>query len=1331
MDARVYLILICLFTPSGDGFAQAAPRFERLATAEGLSNPGVGCMTQDREGFLWFGTRDGLNRFDGYAFKIFKHDLYDPAHTLPHNWVLDVIEARDGTLWISTAGGLCRMDKRTGRVTSYRVDPKPGNEWDAGNQLLEDRAGTIWMGSSRGLVRFDPRLHRLRLYPSPARYGSVQCLREDRFGRFWAGTEGGLCRFDPATGRFGAFPVPYALPKPPNVVALHLDPRQMLWVGTEGAGLFVIDTHLPQPAARRYQTKSPVNAVIQYKGICPDGDSLLWLGTSQGLQRVNRLTREVITYRANAAVPDALSGDCVLQVLKDRSGMLWIGTCQQGVNRLNLVPPKFGVFQFQPTRPGAVAAANSLQALLEDRAGITWLGVTNQGLFRVDPRTRQPQRVPLNPEAKPATNDTVMSLHEDRSGRLWVGTPSALVQVDPRTGTVRQRYPTDVEVNYLDEAPDGRLWLAGNGGVGQLDEKTGRFRYFRYRSTGQSWLGAFYVSDLEITRTGEAWIGHGNGGITRLDTRRGRVIWHRPDPGKALNGALNDVSVRTIYEDTHGTIWVGTNQGGLNRYDSRTQAFRYVTTHLGLPSNYIASITDDSTGHLWLGTDNGLCRYNAVTGTCRTYGLSDYLPSSTFQDGCVHRRGKRLLFGTDNGLVVIEPARVRTNAYVPPVWVTELRVMHRPLPVPDRHQVLELPHDQNVISFEFAALNYESTGKNQYAYQLVGTNDGWVFNGTSRTANFTNLDPGAYEFRVKASNNDGIWNERGASVRFVIRPPWWRTWWAVAGYSLLGMGGVWAFSRYQVHRARQAQELAMQHREAEQLRSLDELKTRFFANVTHELRTPLTLILSPTESLLHDPATTHPVVRTNLNLIRRNARHLLALINQLLDLSKLEAAQMGVAERPGNLGEFLAQVVELFQPLAESRRIALTFEASPYPAYVLFDPEKWQRILSNLLSNGLKFTPEGGQVAVCLTGSAESEDQTRFRLVVTDSGVGIPAGKMDRIFDRFYQADTSPTRAFGGTGIGLALVKELTERMGGRVGVVSAEGQGARFWVEVPLRPATEASPTAPLRPAAEPTMEPDVLVPPATSDEQAPVVLVVEDSTELRQFLARELAPTYQILTAENGHEGYNLARRELPDVVISDVTMPFLDGCTLTHRLKTDPLTAHVGVILLTARATHEGVLEGLEQGADDYLTKPFDLRELRLRLENQLSRRENLRRYHQQQLAQPEAAPAVAPDPFLEKMEPLLENHLANSGYGAEELAHDLNMSRRTLHRKMKALTDLSPSEYLRRYRLRRAAQLLREGHTVAEVAFRVGYESQTHFSAVFKEFYQTTPSEYAKR
>jgi len=1328
MDARVYPVLLWLLLPWEATLAQAALRFERLGTAEGLSNPGVSCMVQDREGFLWFGTRNGLNRYDGYTFKVFRHDLYDPAHTLPHNWVLDVLEVRDGALWVSTAGGLCRMDKRTGRVTSYRVDPRPGNEWDAGNQLLEDRAGSIWMGSSRGLVRFDPPTRRLRLYPSPARYGSVQCLREDRHGRFWAGTERGLCQFDPVTGRFSAFPVPYALPCPPNIVALHLDARQTLWVGTEGAGLFSIDARLPEPTAVRFHAKSALNAVVQYKGICTDGDSLLWLGTSQGLQRVNRLTRDVTTCRADPSVPDALSGDCVLQVLKDRGGMLWIGTCQQGINRLNLAPPKFGTLQLRPTRHGAVAADNSLQALLEDRAGTTWLGVTNRGLYRVDPRTRSPQRVRLNPAAATAT-DTVMSLLEDRSGRLWAGTPHALVHLDPTTSAVRRRYPTEVPVNYLDEDPAGRLWLAGDGGVGQLDEQTGRFRYYRYRPTGWSWLGAFYVSGLEITRDGELWIGHGNGGITRLDPRAGRVVRHRPDYRNPLSGNLNDASVRTLYEDTHGTLWVGTNQGGLNRYDPRTNSFRYVTTHLGLPSNYVASITEDAAGRLWLGTDNGLCRYDPVTGACRTYGLSDFLPSITFQDGCVHRRGDRLLFGTDNGLVLIHPARVRTNAYVPPVRVTEFRVMHEPQPVPDG--VPELPHDRNVVSFGFAALNYESTSKNQYAYQLVGTNDGWVFNGTERTATFTNLEPGAYEFRVKASNNDGVWNERGASVRFVIRPPWWRTWWAVAGYGLLGFGAVWAFARYQVRRARQAQELSLQQREAEQLRAVDDLKTRFFANVTHELRTPLTLILSPTESLLCHPATDHPVVRTNLNLIRRNVRHLLALINQLLDLSKLEAAQMDLEERPGYLGEFLGQVVELFQPLAESKGITLTFENATLPEPTLCDPEKWQRILSNLLSNGLKFTPEGGQVAVSLHEETGAKDSGFLRLTVADSGIGIPAGKVERIFDRFYQADTSPTRAFGGTGIGLALVKELTERMGGRVGVASVEGQGARFWVEMPRRLANGTKPMVPLRPAAEPTREPEVLLPPATSDEQAPMVLLVEDSTELRHFLARELAPTYQILTAENGQEGYNLARRELPDVVVSDVTMPLLDGYALTLRLKTDPLTAHIGVILLTARATREGVLEGLERGADDYLTKPFDLRELRLRLENLLARRESLRRYHQQQLAQPEAANVVPTDPFLKKLEPLLESRLGDSAYGAEELAHDLNMSRRTLHRKMKALTDLSPSEHLRRYRLRRAAQLLREGHTVAEVAFRVGYESQTHFSAVFKEFFQTTPSEYAKR
>ena len=1330
MDVKRHLALffgtLALLIP-----AQAQPtlRFEHLSTPEGLSHPGVGCLVQDREGFLWFGTRDGLNRYDGYRFKRYKHDLYDPTNTLPHNWILDVLEARDGTLWVSTAGGLCRLDKRTGRVTSYRVETEPGSEWDAGNQLFEDQRGAIWMGSSRGLVRYDPRRRRLARFPTPGRFGSVQCLRQDARGRFWAGTERGLCRFDPANGRFEAFPMPYAGPRWPNVVAMSLDARQTLWVGTEGEGLFAIDTRPERPGAERYLTKTPIGAVIQYKGICTDGDSLLWLGTNQGLQRVNRLTREVITYRADPTQPHALSGDCVQPVLKDRSGMLWVGTCQQGINKLNLSPAKFEVHQLVPTQRGALTAANSLQTLLIDHRGNTWLGVTNRGLFRLDARTRRVTRVPLR--AGRAEADTVLCLHQDRARRLWAGTNHALVQIDPDGSTVGRTYPTEVPVNYLAEDPTGRLWIAGDGGIGKFDESRADFTYHKYGETAPAWLRAYYVSDLEISRTGELWIGHGNGGITRFDPQTGRVVRHQPPPVRPPAGELNDISVRTIFKDARGIMWVGTNQGGLNRYDPRTNTFRYVTTHQGLPSNYVASIADDANGCLWLGTDNGLCQYNPATGACRTYGLSDYLPSSTFQDGCVWQ-ADRILFGTDNGTVLIYPDRVHGNRYVPPVHITEMKVMQEPVPVPDN--LLELPHDRNFLSFEFTALNYEASEKNQYAYQLVGVNDGWVFNGTNRTATFTQLDPGVYVFRVKASNNDGLWNEQGAAIRFVIHPPWWRTWWAVGLYTLLGFGAVWALVRYQAARSRARQEMLLQQREAEQLRAVDELKTRLFSNLTHEFRTPLTLILSPTENLLQNPETAHPVVRSKLMLIRHNARQLLALINQLLDLAKLEAGRMSVLTRQGNLGQFLGQVVEQFQPLAESRGITLAFVNDSVSEAVLFDPEKWQKILSNLLSNSLKFTPESGYVAISLHELTDTPELAQFRLKVTDSGIGISSEKIDRIFDRFYQADASTTRVFAGTGIGLALVKELTELLGGHIAVESTEGQGTTFTVTVPvwLARASEETPDADLPPTPEWGAAPAPQVLPLEGPGEAPLVLIVEDSTELRGYLAQELASGYRILTAENGQAGWELARRELPDVVISDVTMPLMDGYALTRHLKTDPLTAHVAVMLLTARAAQERVIDGLSVGADDYLTKPFDVRELRLRLENLLTWREKLRLYHQQLVRQPDVPVALSsPDPFLEKLLPLLEKNLADSGYGTEALASDLSMSRRTLHRKMTALLGLGPSEYIRQYRLKRGAQLLREGNTVAEVAFRVGYESQTHFSAVFKEFYQIPPSEYARR
>ncbi|MDB5243502.1 MAG: hybrid sensor histidine kinase/response regulator, partial [Spirosoma sp.] len=602
-------------------------------------------------------------------------------------------------------------------------------------------------------------------------------------------------------------------------------------------------------------------------------------------------------------------------------------------------------------------------------------------------------------------------------------------------------------------------------------------------------------------------------------------------------------------------------------------------------------------------------------------------------------------------------------------------------------------------------------------------------------------------FRVKAANSDGIWHEKEASVRLLIRSPWWATGWAYGLYALLAGGAVWGFIRFYTSRIQQQQAMKLSRREAEQLKAVDELKTRFFSNITHEFRTPLSLIMSPVEKLLRDNRFDEPTQQT-LALVQRNAHQLLRLINQLLDLAKLEAHHMVVSPMRGGITEFVGHLTESFRPLADQKWITLTYSADEPAEEYLFDADKWEKILFNLLSNALKFTGSGGSVTVTLSINPDpvATDVSWVSICIADSGIGIPPENLPHIFDRFYQVDASHTRAYEGTGIGLSLVNELVGLVGGSIRVESQPGVGTTFRVLLPVQP-TSANPEAPT--VIVPDKAPSTTAPLPTvvfsdsepvADSQTPLLLVVEDNADLRNFLVSSLSADYRMLQAADGEAGWHLTRTELPDIVVSDVMMPGIDGYELTHRIKTHPDTDHIAVVILSAKAAHHSLMEGLQEGADDYVSKPFHLDELQLRLRNLISRQQKLRDQYRQQFALPGRSRSSVDSPhttsringledvFLRRVYELLENHLNDPALTVDWLADALAMSGKTLHRKLHSVIQLNPHELIRYYRLRKAADLLRAGHSPSQTASLTGFKTPSYFTAVFKEYYHKTPTEF---
>lgn len=1380
---HLYLLML-LAVPLMPGFAQSYPspgdlskefprypiasRFEHLSVKEGLSNNSVTCMLQDRDGFMWFGTNEGLNKYDGSTFTVFQPDPRNPARSLQNSHITNLHEDGSNRLWVVTeGGGLHEVNKRTGLVTPHPI--KTGSEsdhhWNNQLSVYEDNQGFLWISTFAGLARYEPARHYFTLYPSPQPAVPIETVFEDRQHRFWVGTNKGLYLLDRSTGKFTAIPAPVAGDSQPAFMAFYLDADDVLWLGTAKSGysLFRLNLRHHPWNLVPYDLGGQLNPFIYLNSIHRDTRGVVWMGTTDGLQGIDPVAEKVYTYRTNPNTSKGLSSNNAQAVYHDRSGMLWVGT-DNGIDRQSVTTKSFETYRVTPNENRIIIARNRVNAIAKDKRGQLWLSnmstvyrlSVNQDRFDVIP--------PYNLGTVGQHKNYVSTLLPDESGGIWFGTWDGLYHFDQVSGRYTA-YPSDIPVQYVDRAPTGDLWVGGEGGIASFNIHTHRYTYYKYNQGSRGGLTDKYVNGLLASRTGDVWVLIKQLGIYRLNPQSGRFIRYTVGP----TGHLTSNDVETIYEDKAGIIWVGTHQGGLNRFDPKTQLFSAISHQDGIPGNNVAAITSDLSGTIWLSTNNGLCRYNPRTKAIHSYEVTDGLPSNEFLQNAVFQQGDQLFFGSMNGVVQFNPDRIRDDTRPFPVYITELTVMDQPRPLTD--SIIHLKYDENMLSFSFAALSYEQPEQNQFAYQLAGVNSNWVRSGNRHFANYTNLSPGTYTFRVKAANSDGVWTRNEASLQLIIRPPWWATWWAYGLYALLAGGAIWGYIRFYTNRIRQRQELALNRQQAEQLKAVDELKTRFFANITHEFRTPLSLIIAPVETLLQESRFDRPLLTT----VHRNAGQLLRLINQLLDLSKLESNYMGLSPVQGRVTDFVNYIVERFERMAEQQGVTLTYTTDQLIAgdYV-FDADNWEKILTNLIANALRFTPRGGQVRLSVTPVLVADEISGVQIKLADSGIGIDPDKLPHIFDRFYQVDTSSTRAYGGTGIGLALVHELVGLLGGTIAVESQPKVGTTFHLTLPVEvvstgvdlpklvwSASEQTSFVPSdSPAPFPNTKPDTI-----ENDPRPRVLVVEDNSELREFLVSQLSASYQILQAADGQAGWEMTQAELPDMVLTDVMMPRMDGYELTRLIKAHAGTDHIAVVMLTAKAAQPSRLEGLQQGADDYLSKPFSVDELHLRIGNLVSRQQKLGAYYRQRFALPQSRPApdastpkvlTGPsegqarlgftyahtadspgwsadpvsqlDPFLQRVYDLLEQHLDDPSLKVEWLADQLAITRKTLYRKVQSLIQLTPADVIRQYRLRKAADLLAAGYNVTETADEVGFSTPSHFSIVFKEFYHQTPTEY---
>jgi two-component system sensor histidine kinase ChiS len=1225
--------------------------FEYLSLEEGLSQSVVLDMFQDQVGFMWFATQDGLNRYDGYEFEIYRHDPTDPT-SISSSFVWDIYEDPQGVIWLATnGGGLNRFDRESGQFTSYRAGGSNSTSIssDVVTDIFADREGHLWLSTTGGgLDEFDPALGTFSHYTAdPADPGSlssetVNTVFQDQEGVIWVGTTSGLDRLDPQSGSFVHYrndPQDPASISGNGVVSIFEDSEGWFWIGTNNAGLNLLDratgkfSHFQFEADFPYSLSSNIGAFM-----FEDQTGGIWAGTNGGgLDRFDRETGQFSHLRHDPMDAASLSSDNVISIYQDRSGILWVGTFGGGVNRYDPSKQKFICYQPSPDEDTGLNDP-IVWSLLEDRDGVIWIGTNAGGLNRLDRATASFSHFTADPgDPSGLGSNTILSLLEDREGILWVGTLGAgLYQFDRQSGRATAVETPHQTVFDILQDREGALWLASTNGASRLEPHTGEITTYQYEPGNPTSLSDNLIVTVFEDSAGIMWFGTFNSGLSRLDPGGGGFTRFSNDPDNPAS--IPDNTVLAIFEDSQGVLWLGTVGGGLARLDRDKGTFTTYGESDGLPSNAVYGILEDSDGNLWLSTNMGVSKFNPRQESFRNYDVGDGLQSNEFNQGSysVNQAGE-MFFGGVNGFNIFNPREVRDDPYVPPVVITQFSLFNEPVAVgegsllskeiSETHEI-SLTYRDDFFSFVFAALHYGAPEENQYAYIMEGLDKDWVYTGTRRFAGYTNVPPGKYTFRVIGANRDGVWNETGAALRIVITPPFWQTWWfrILTGAIVIGsIFGGFALRLRREEAQRKQLERQVEERTSELQATLKELqrakeaaeaanraKSAFLANISHELRTPLNAILGFSQLMLRpagspgaDGGGLLPEQKENMGIINRSGEHLLGLINDVLEMSKIEAGRATLNEGPFELDRMLRSLEDMFRLRAQGKGLALDFDLDPgLPTCIQADEGKLRQILMNLLGNAVKFTEQGGVVLRARLIEADKtagegpdsmpdSGQTLY-IEVEDTGPGIPVEDQERIFDPFIQAH-SGGNASEGTGLGLAISRQFSDLMGGRLSVRSDLGRGSLFVLQLPVK-SLDRSAMEDLKPARRVVR----------LAKGTPIyrLLAVDDSQANRKLLCQLFQPLgFEVREAENGAEAISVWDDWDPHLIWMDMRMPVMDGYQATRRIKSTTKGQATVVVALTASALEEDRAVILSEGCDDYVRKPFREQELFQILERHL--------------------------------------------------------------------------------------------------------------------------------
>jgi len=1344
--------------------------FKHFNIIDGLSNSEIKCIAQDSSGILWLGTKDGLNSFDGYRFRSYRHENQN-LKSLKGNVIFSLLIDSENNLYVGTDEGLHIYKRESDSFLRINIS-KSTKRSNVIVSLLEDSKHRIWIGTRDGLYMIDKNEKIYEFHHQDNDKNSIGSdliftIAEDYNNRIWIGNSSTLSVFNEKNFSFENHRVGQIALKNPkdnnDITAIFDNGNGELWIGTQYHGLFLYNT-----SNKTYKKFSKYPHDL--KGVSDNFISQIYKTSSRGLwictfrNGINILNSDNSGFNHlfyDELNPEGLISNYIFAIYEDLQGNIWIGT-GEGLDVIYNNKKKFIHIKRELRRDYKSINNNNILSIIQDRKDNLWIGTKGGGLNYFDNKQKKfkyYKHDPSNPSS--IIGNDVSKVLEDSEGRIWLGCASGLsLVIDIQKGIFKNYYHEPGDTNSLSnswildllEDSKDKILIGTGGGLNILDITNQKFTRFKH---DEAPLGTFWVPCVFKDKSGVIWIGSANG-LRKLNSDNQTFTEYIPITNDS--SILSNSMVQAIYEDSKGNLWLGTERG-LNKFDREKEIFTSFTIKDGLPNDVIGGILEDKNGFLWISTNKGISKFDQVKKTFRNYDINDGLQSNQFYGAYYKNANGKMFFGGVNGYNSFFPDSILDNTSIPPVIITNFSVKSgNPKTIEyfksksnfsDSEEII-LSYNESFFNIEFVALNFIHAEKNRYSYKLENFDNKWIDSGNERIANYTNVPPGEYIFRVKASNNDNYWNNKGISLKIIITPPLWKTWWAYLIYACIFIIFMINFRKYSIIKANLKNQLILEHIEREKINEINQLKMRFFTHVSHDFRTPLILILGPLGKLINS-IDFEDKIKKQFLLMYKNAEILLRLVNELLDFRKIESGHIKLKASKTDLNDFINSISQVFTEFAQLKNIEFEISIPNDNIEAYIDHDKIERVVYNLLSNSFKFTPEHGKISLSLRkiqNPAKGKGFDKFNqgyaeIEIKDSGKGFSKEQFERIFERFYQVETNDGFNPTGSGIGLSIVKSFIELHKGEITVDSKIDKGSSFQIRLPLgikhlkdseiiEVDEKGKKTFEL--TAYSTLSKKHLVPDeivkteGNKKEKKKLLLLIEDNEDVRSYIKSAMIEKYRIEEASDGITGLEMANKFFPDLIISDVMMPGMDGVELCRRLKSEIKTSHIPLILLTAKTSEEYEITGLETGADDYITKPFSMDILLLRIRNILASRNQIIKKFNKEFSIDENEPSISliDKQFLKKAALVVAKNIANVDFSVKQFADEMAMSRYNMFRKLKSLTNHAPNDFIKSIRLKKAHELLKsQKYDVKQIIEMVGFVNMNHFRSCFYQEFGVKP------